>query len=245
MEVIRFEAVSKGFSLRQSLAVKDFLLGIAGHRPTHTYVEALRGVSFSINAGETVALLGHNGSGKSTSLKLLSGVMQPTSGVIRAQGRMAPLLELGAGFHPDLTGRENIFLNGGILGIPRSEIRKRFDDIVEFAEVEEFIDTPIKFYSSGMIVRLGFAVAVNVDPEILLIDEVLAVGDSEFQVKSMERMRRFQSDGATIVFVTHSRAQAAEFCGRGLLLEHGRLVFDGPIADVPSNHPGTGNLIPG
>ena len=241
MEAIRFEAVSKRYSLRQSLAVKDFLLGIAGHRPGHTHVEALKDVSFSINAGEAVALLGHNGSGKSTSLKLLSGVMQPTSGVIRARGRIAPLLELGAGFHPDLTGRENIYLNGGILGIPRSEIRKRFDDIVEFAEVEEFIDTPIKFYSSGMALRLGFAVAVNVDPEILLIDEVLAVGDTEFQAKSMERMRRFQSDGATIVFVTHSRRQAGDFCERGLLLEHGRLVFDGPIADVPANHSGVGD----
>lgn len=240
MEVIRFESVTKEFALRDSLSIKDFLLGIAGRRPRTTRLKALDGVSFSVQSGEAVALLGHNGSGKSTSLKLLSGVMRPSSGVIRARGRLAPLLELGSGFHPDLTGRENIYLNAGILGIPRADIRKRFDEIVDFAQVEEFLDTPLKFYSSGMSVRLGFSVAVHVEPEILLIDEVLAVGDAEFQEKSLARMRKFKEDGATIVFVTHSRTLAEDFCERGLLLEHGKLVFDGNIADVPDDHLGIG-----
>ena len=183
MEVIRFEHVSKTFSIRNSLTFKDFLLGIAGKRVSTTRISALDDVCFSIRDGEAVALLGHNGSGKSTSLKLLSGVLQPSSGVIRARGRMAPLLELGSGFHPDLTGRENIYLNGGILGIPRSEIRRNFDAIVDFAGVDTFIDTPLKFYSSGMSVRLGFSIAVHIQPDILLVDEVLAVGDAEFQKK--------------------------------------------------------------
>lgn len=238
MEVIRFEHVSKTFSTRESLTLKDFLLGIAGKRVSTTHHTALDDVNFSIRDGEAVALLGHNGSGKSTSLKLLSGVIAPSSGVIRARGRMAPLLELGSGFHPDLTGRENIYLNGGILGISRSEIRKNFDAIVDFAGVETFIDTPLKFYSSGMSVRLGFSIAVHIQPEILLVDEVLAVGDSDFQKKSLDRMRRFKDDGATIVFVTHSRTLAQDFCDRGLLLEHGRLVFDGDVREVPDNHPG-------
>lgn len=237
MEVIRFENVSKNYSIRNSLSFKDFLLGIAGHRVESTQVSALDDVSFSIRDGEAVALLGHNGSGKSTSLKLLSGVLRPSSGVIRARGRMAPLLELGSGFHPDLTGRENIYLNGGILGIPRVEIRRNFDAIVEFAGVETFIDTPLKFYSSGMSVRLGFSIAVHIQPDILLVDEVLAVGDAEFQKKSLDRMRQFKDDGATIVFVTHSRKLAEDFCDRGLLLEHGRLVFDGDVREVPEDHP--------
>lgn len=237
MEVIRFEHVSKTFSIRNSHTFKDFLLGIAGKRVSTTQIAALNDVNFSIREGEAVALLGHNGSGKSTSLKLLSGVLRPSSGVIRARGRMAPLLELGSGFHPDLTGRENIYLNGGILGIPRSEIRKNFDAIVDFAGVETFIDTPLKFYSSGMSVRLGFSVAVHIQPDILLVDEVLAVGDAEFQKKSLDRMRRFKDDGATIVLVTHSRRTAQDFCDRGILLEQGRLIFDGDVHLVPANHP--------
>lgn len=238
MEVIRFESVSKGFSLRDSLTIKDFLLGIAGKRPGKTRLQALEEVSFSIKAGEAVALLGHNGSGKSTSLKMLSGVMRPSSGAIRARGRIAPLLELGSGFHPDLTGRENIYLNAGILGIPRADVRKRFDEIVDFAQVGDFLDTPLRFYSSGMSVRLGFSIAVHVEPDILLIDEVLAVGDADFQEKSLARMRKFKEDGATIVFVTHSRPLAQDFCERALLLEHGRLVFDGDIEMAPHDHSG-------
>lgn len=229
MEVIRFENVKKIYSIRNSLSFKDYLLGIAGHRVESARLTALDDVTFSIRDGEAVALLGHNGSGKSTSLKLLSGVLRPSSGVIRARGRMAPLLELGSGFHPDLTGRENIYLNAGILGISRTEIRKNLDAIVDFAGVEAFIDTPLKFYSSGMSVRLGFSIAVHIKPDILLVDEVLAVGDVEFQKKSLDRMRQFKDDGATIVFVTHSRKLAQEFCGRALLLDRGCLVFDGDV----------------
>ena len=235
MEAIRFEGVSKEYSIRPSLSIKDALLGIAGRRPARTKIRALDNVSFSIESGDAVALLGHNGSGKSTALKLLSGVLRPAAGTIRARGQIAPLLELGSGFHPDLTGRENIFLNAGILGIPRVTIRRRFDEILDFAEVEEFIDTPVKFYSSGMAIRLGFSVAVHVDPEILLVDEVLAVGDSAFQEKSLARMRQFKEDGATLILVTHNRSQAEDFCERGLLLDHGRLVFDGPIDEAPGS----------
>lgn len=229
LESIRFEHVTKTFSLRDSLSAKDFVLGIAGHRTTTARIDAVTDLSFSILEGESVALLGHNGSGKSTSLKMLAGVMRPSSGIIRARGRIAPLLELGSGFHPDLTGRENIFLNGAVLGIGRRELSTRFDEIVDFSGIETFLDTPVKFYSSGMSVRLGFAIAVNLDPDILLIDEVLAVGDADFQVKSLQRMHQFRSDGVTIVLVTHDRNTARSFCDRVLLLDHGQLVFDGLV----------------
>ena len=236
MEIIRFEDVTKTFVLQESHAFKDYLLGVAGKRPNKRSVRALNGLTFSVNGGESVALLGHNGSGKSTSLKLLSGVMQPSAGVIRAKGRIAPLLELGSGFHPDLTGRENVFLNGGILGLPRRQLERAFDDIVDFAEVHDFIDTPVKFYSSGMAIRLGFAVAVNIQPDILLLDEVLAVGDADFQIKSRRRMEEFKAAGMTIILVTHNRELATDFCDRGLVLEHGKLVFDGDINDLPPLH---------
>lgn len=233
MEAIRLENVTKEFSLRDSLSAKDYLLGIAGHRPQRRSIRAVDDVSFSIAAGESVALLGPNGSGKSTTLKMLAGVMRPTSGTIRARGRIAPLLELGSGFHPDLTGRENVYLNGAVLGIPRAEISRRFDEIVGFAGVEDFLDTPVKFYSSGMSVRLGFAIAVNVEPDILLIDEVLAVGDSEFQARSLQRMTRFREEGVTLILVTHDRATAAAFCDRALMLERGILVADArPVPEL-------------
>jgi ABC-2 type transport system ATP-binding protein len=229
---IAFSGVSKSFRVSQSKNLKDLLLGISGHRPRTHIVEAVRDVSFTILTGETVALLGHNGSGKSTSLKMLAGTVAPTRGEIWARGRIAPLLELGAGFHPDLSGRENVFLNGAILGIAKRDIAKRLDEILEFAEIRDFADTPVKFYSSGMAVRLGFAIAVNVDPEILLVDEVLAVGDAEFQVKCHERMRLLQQEGRTIVLVTHNFGEAERFCSRALVLDHGALTFDGPMAEA-------------
>jgi ABC-2 type transport system ATP-binding protein len=188
---------------------------------------ALRDIDLAIEHGETVGLLGHNGSGKSTLLKCIAGILQPTEGTIQVVGRLAALLELGAGFHPDLTGRENVFLNASILGMPRKEIEKRFDEIVAFAELEKFIDNQVKHYSSGMYVRLGFAVAVNMDPDVLLVDEVLAVGDEAFQRKCLDRVKRFQREGRTIVFVTHSPDLVRQICDRAAVLDHGELVAVG------------------
>ena len=171
-----------------------------------------------------MGLLGHNGSGKSTLLKCIAGILQPTDGHIEVVGRLAALLELGAGFHPELTGRENVFLNASILGMPKREIAAKFDEIVAFAELEQFIDNQVKHYSSGMYVRLGFAVAVNMDPEVLLVDEVLAVGDEAFQRKCLDRVRQIQREGRTIVFVTHAADLVRQICDRAAVLDHGRMV---------------------
>jgi ABC-2 type transport system ATP-binding protein len=185
---------------------------------------ALNDVSFHVDEGETMGLLGHNGSGKSTLLKCVAGILRPTSGTITTRGRLAALLELGAGFHPDLTGRENVYLNGSILGFSRAEIDGRFDEIVAFSELDAFIDQQVKHYSSGMYARLGFAVAVNVDPDVLLVDEVLAVGDEAFQRKCLDRVRRFQREGRTVFFVTHAADLVRQICDRAAVLDHGRLV---------------------
>ena len=188
---------------------------------------ALESIGLEVQQGETVGLLGHNGSGKSTLLKCMAGILQPTRGEIELTGRLAALLELGAGFHPELTGRENVFLNAAILGMPKREIAKRFDDIVAFAELDRFIDNQVKHYSSGMYVRLGFAVAVNMDPDVLLVDEVLAVGDENFQRKCLDRVRQFQREGRTIVFVTHAADLVRQICDRAAVLDHGHLVAVG------------------
>lgn len=232
MEAVRFDNVRKEFKVRQTRLMKDAILGIAGHRGRTLRTVAVDCLSFTVSAGETVALLGHNGSGKSTSLKMMAGIVAPTSGVISARGRVAPLLELGSGFHPDLTGRENIYLNGAVLKIPRAEIRRRFDEIVDFSEIRDYLDTPVKFYSSGMFIRLGFSVAVNLDPDILLLDEVLAVGDAAFQEKSMQRLLELRREGRTIVLVTHSIDAAEQFCDRALVLSHGHLTYDGPVVEA-------------
>ncbi len=193
---------------------------------------ALRDVSATVEEGSTLGLIGHNGSGKTTLLKCIAGILRPSEGTIRTRGRMAALLELGAGFHPELTGRENVYLNAAFLGLSRRETARVYDDIVSFAELEDFMDNQVKFYSSGMLVRLGFAVAVHVDPEILLIDEVLAVGDESFQQRCVERVREFQRDGRTIVFVTHALDTVVEICDRALMLDHGSLQMDGGPAEV-------------
>ena len=229
---IRFEHVSKRFRISQTKNLKESLLGVSGHRSKPVLVDAVRDLHLEVQEGESVALLGHNGSGKSTTLKMLAGTVAPSAGRIFARGRIAPLLELGAGFHPDLTGRENVFLNAAILGIGREEVRRRLDEIIGFAEIDEFLDTPVKFYSSGMSVRLGFAIAVNVNPDILLVDEVLAVGDQQFQEKCLARMSQLKSDGRTLVLVTHSLPQAEAFCTRAIVLDHGRPVYDGAMANA-------------
>jgi ABC-2 type transport system ATP-binding protein len=227
---IRFEHVAKSFRISQTKTIKEHLLGVAGHRRPPVIVDAVKELHLDIDVGESVALLGHNGSGKSTTLKMLAGTIAPSRGRVYARGRIAPLLELGAGFHPDLTGRENVYMNSAILGIKRGEVESRLEEIVHFAEVADFLDTPVKFYSSGMTVRLGFAIAVNVEPEILLVDEVLAVGDESFQAKCLARMQALKTEGRTIVLVTHALAQAESFCSRALVLHHGEMVYDGPMA---------------
>ena len=189
---------------------------------------ALRDVSFDVQPGEVVGIIGKNGAGKSTLLKILSRITQQTSGEIRLRGRVASLLEVGTGFHPDLTGRENVFLNGAILGMTKAEIRRKLDEIVAFAEVEQFIDTPVKRYSSGMYVRLAFSVAAHLEPEILIVDEVLAVGDVAFQQKCLGKMGTAARTGRTILFVSHNLAAVQNLCRRAVLLEHGLLVADGP-----------------
>ncbi len=185
---------------------------------------ALRNITLHVAHGETVGLLGHNGSGKSTLLKCVAGILRPTFGTVAKAGRTAALLELGAGFHPELTGRENVYLNGSILGLSRSEIDEIFDDVVEFSELERFIDSQVKHYSSGMVARLGFAVAVNVHPEILLIDEVLAVGDEAFQRRCLDRIRQFQREGRTILLVTHAADLVRQICDRVAVLDQGEMI---------------------
>jgi lipopolysaccharide transport system ATP-binding protein len=194
---------------------------------------ALQDLDFRIEPGEAVAVTGRNGSGKSTLLKLLSRVTGPTAGRIELRGRVGSLLEVGTGFHPELTGRENIYLNAAILGMSRAEVKRQFDAIVSFAEVERFLDTPVKRYSSGMYVRLAFAVAAHLEPEILVVDEVLAVGDAEFQRKCLGKMNEVaHGHGRTVLFVSHNMSSVAALCRRGILLERGRLVADGPVHDV-------------
>ena len=193
---------------------------------------ALRDVSFDVERGEVLGIIGHNGAGKSTLLKILSGITDPTHGRAAVRGRMASLLEVGTGFHPELSGRENVFLNGAILGMTRDEIRRRFDEIVAFAEVAPFIDTPVKHYSSGMYLRLAFAVAAHLEPEILLVDEVLAVGDAAFQKKCLGKMGEVANDGRTVLFVSHNLAAVQQLTRKSLLLEHGRATAYGPSTEV-------------
>jgi len=216
--------VTKSFKIHQEggQSAKERLIR-AGRNP-HIVFKALDDVTFEVQQGETFALLGHNGSGKSTLLKCIAGTLRPSSGRVVSRGRLAALLELGAGFHPDLTGRENIFLNGSILGFSRVQVERMFDDIVEFAELSDFIDQQVKHYSSGMYARLGFSVAINVEPEILLVDEVLAVGDESFQRKCIDRVRQLQADGRTILLVSHAAELVRQLADRAAVLDHGHLV---------------------
>jgi lipopolysaccharide transport system ATP-binding protein len=202
---------------------------------------ALRDVEFDIKAGEAVGIIGRNGAGKSTLLKILSRITVPTTGEVRIHGKVASLLEVGTGFHNELSGRENIFLNGAIMGMTRAEVRARFDEIVAFAEVDKFLDTPVKRYSSGMYVRLAFAVAAHLQPEILVVDEVLAVGDASFQKKCLGKMQTVASGGRTVLFVSHNMAAISRLCTRAILLTHGRIAADGPVAKVAGIYAGGTN----
>jgi ABC-2 type transport system ATP-binding protein len=221
---IEVDGVSKHFKLYREKpdSLKERIIKL-GRIPYEEFW-ALRDIDIHVQTGETFGLLGHNGSGKSTLLKCIAGILRPTKGAIRTSGRIAALLELGAGFHPELTGRENVYLNGSILGLSRSDIDLVFDEIVAFAEMEPFIDNQVKHYSSGMYARLAFAVAVNVEPEILLIDEVLSVGDEAFQRRCLERVKRFQKEGRTILVVTHAADIVRQICDRAAVLDRGHLV---------------------
>ena len=229
---VEVQAVSKRFRLyhEKYTSLKEKVIH-AGRTP-YDDLWAVNDVSFEVKEGETVGILGRNGSGKSTLLKCICGVLQPTDGQVVVRGQLAGLLELGAGFQQDLSGRENIYLNGSMLGMSKKDVDRVFDDIVEFAELEQFIDNQVKFYSSGMYVRLGFAVAVNVDPDVLVIDEVLAVGDERFQRKCMDRIRSFQNDGRTILFVSHSPDQVRAICDRAVVLSDGKMIGLGPPGEA-------------
>jgi homopolymeric O-antigen transport system ATP-binding protein len=214
------------FALERSGLTQGSAVGPPGH------IWALADVSFEVRRGEGVGIIGANGCGKSTTLKLISGITRPWAGRVRARGRIGSLIEIRSGIHPELTGRENIELYGTILGLRRREVRKKFDDIVEFAELGRYIDTPVKRYSSGMEVRLGFSVAVHVEPDVLLVDEVLAVGDASFQRRCLERMDRMRAAGQTVVFVSHVMEDVARLCSRALYLDRGVVRADGPVHEV-------------
>ena len=230
---IEIAGVTKEFTLRHRRSLKELVVAAVRRQDLgiNTF-KALDGVTFDVHQGETVALLGFNGSGKSTLLKLISGVLRPDGGRVRTRGRVAGLIEVGAGFHPDLTGRENVFLNGAILGMTKKQIEGAYDSIVEFSEIPDFMDTEVKFYSSGMFLRLAFAVAVHSDPEVFLIDEILAVGDEPFQRKCLDEIRGLSDQGKTLVIVSHDLNMVSDLCERGVLLEKGVKVADGPSKDV-------------
>ena len=235
---IRFENVVQRFRVIRERpdTLREAFTHLFRNRSSYHDFEALKGVGFDIRDGEVTGVIGRNGSGKSTILKIIAGVYQPTSGVVDVSGKVAALIELGAGFHPDLTGRENIVLNGLLLGLSRREIHAREERIINFAELGEFIDSPIKQYSSGMYVRLGFAIATEVDPDILLMDEILAVGDAAFQQKCLGRINEFRRRDKTIVFVSHDMGSIRRLCQRALLLHNGVLVADGQPEQVVARY---------
>ncbi len=230
---IVFEGVSKRYRLGAFGTLRSTLAAMrsqstGGNSAQQRTLWALRDVSFRVEPGTALGLIGPNGAGKTTTLKLLSNITRPASGRVLVNGRVSSLIELGAGFHPELTGRENIYLNGAILGMKRAEIARKLEDIIAFAELERFIDTPVKRYSSGMYVRLGFAVAAHVEPDILLVDEVMAVGDARFRQKCIVRMKELRAAGTTLVFVSHNMHMVNTLCDRALVLKEGQVLFDGP-----------------
>ncbi|RGE23191.1 ABC transporter ATP-binding protein [Leucobacter sp. wl10] len=229
---IVLDDVRKTFKIKHTHSFKETFISAIKRKEISSDFNALDGVSFEVPEGQSVALLGRNGSGKSTTLKLLSGVLQPDHGWVRTRGRTAGLLEVGAGFHPDLTGRDNVYLNAAILGMSKEETDERFDEIVEFSEIGEFIDTEVKRYSSGMYSRLGFSVAVHTRVDTLLVDEILSVGDAPFREKCTAKMLELQQQGITMFVVSHNAGEVRKLCERGIVLKNGRVVFDGGIDDA-------------
>jgi ABC-2 type transport system ATP-binding protein len=231
---IEVQGLNKQFVLRHTRSMKEAVVWLLKGRKgdISKKFHALHDVNLEVRQGETVALLGLNGSGKSTLLKHISGVMLPDTGTVRTRGKVAGLIEVGAGFHHDLSGRDNVYLNGAILGMTESQINEQFDSIVEFAEIGEFIDTEVRFYSSGMYLRLAFSVAVHTDPEVFLVDEILAVGDEPFQRKCLDKIKELSEAGKTLVVVSHDLELVSRICDRGVVLQHGNVVFDGPIRDA-------------
>ncbi|HEV8159054.1 MAG: ABC transporter ATP-binding protein [Acidobacteria bacterium] len=241
--IIKVENVSKQFYINRlrprELTLGSTVMNVLKKPFTRQHLKlenevlwALKNISFEVKQGDTLGIIGGNGAGKSTLLKILSRIIKPTSGRVKLRGRLGCLIEVGTGFHPELSGRENAFLNGAIIGMKNREVQKKFDEIVAFAEIEKFIDTPVKFYSSGMYMRLAFAIAAHLDPEILIIDEVLAVGDAAFQDKCINKINEVANDGRTILFVSHSDGALHRICRTGLYLEHGRLKNFGEMKDV-------------
>ncbi|HAG57786.1 MAG TPA: teichoic acid ABC transporter ATP-binding protein [Ruminococcaceae bacterium] len=232
--MIEVKNVSMSFRISQDRiqSIKEYLVALIKGKLKYKDFWALRDVSFSVHPGEVLGIIGHNGAGKSTVLKVISGILKPTSGSVSVHGNIVPMLELGSGFDFDLTGRENIFLNGAILGYSRKFLNEKYDDIVAFSELGEFIEMPIRNYSSGMLMRLAFSIATVVNPEILIVDEILAVGDESFQRKSRQRMMELMSGGTTVLFVSHSLEQIREMCDRVLWLDHGQVKMIGEAQEV-------------
>ncbi len=224
---------SKWFNKRNVRSMREAFINLVRREPVRSkQFQALSDISFTIGEGESVAVMGLNGSGKSTTLKLVSGVLEPDEGRVLTRGRVAGLIEVGAGFHPDLTGRENVFLNAAILGMSEQETRERFDDIVAFSEIGDFIDQEVKHYSSGMFMRLAFSVAIHVELDVLLVDEVLAVGDAPFRAKCNEKLKELAAQGVTMMVVSHSVGQVKQLCTRGIVIRKGKIIFDGPIDEA-------------
>jgi ABC-2 type transport system ATP-binding protein len=229
---ILIENVSKRFVLSYSFTLKDALISFIKRKPLTATFAALDDVSFTINEGESVALLGFNGSGKSTLLKLISGVLRPDTGKLLTRGRVAGLIEVGAGFHPDLSGRENVYLNAAILGMSKKEIDDRYDEIIAFSGIEQFIDTEVRHYSSGMFLRLAFSVAIHTELDVLLVDEILAVGDEPFRDKCVAKIKQLAAEGKTLVVVSHDLEMVADICERGVVVRKGKIMFDGDATEA-------------
>ncbi len=243
---IEVDHVSKHFTMQYHRTLKEMTVATMRRLPLTEQFQAVDDVSFTVEQGESIGLMGLNGSGKSTLLKVLNGVMRPDRGTVLTRGRIAGLIATGAGFHPQLTGRENLYLNGAILGMGEKEIDRRFDEIVEFADIGKFLETPVSHYSSGMYARLGFSIAVHVDADIFLADEVLAVGDRPFKKKCMQKMQEIRRQGTTIFYVSHATASVRAMCDRVLVLEKGRLTFDGPVDEgIRHLHDDEPDVVPG